>query len=61
MENFVKTTIARQYGSGGRLSVRCWQRNWEVSFYDKQIIQMATEGRAGIDVKLLDRWKKAPV
>ena len=41
MENFV-ITIARQYGSGGRTVGKMLAEKLGVSFYDKQIIQMAS-------------------
>ena len=50
MENFV-ITIARQYGSGGRTVGKMLAEKLGVSFYDKQIIQMASD-ESGIDVKL---------
>lgn len=50
MENFV-VTIARQYGSGGRTVGQKLAERLGVSFYDKQIIQMASD-ESGIDVKL---------
>ena len=50
MENFV-ITIARQYGSGGRTVGQMLAERIGVSFYDKQIIQMASD-ESGIDVKL---------
>ena len=50
MENFV-ITIARQYGSGGRTVGKMLAERLGVSFYDKQIIQMASD-ESGIDVKL---------
>ena len=53
MENFV-ITIARQYGSGGRTVGKMLAEKLGVSFYDKQIIQMASD-ESGIDVKLLFR------
>ena len=50
MENFV-ITIARQYGSGGRTVGKMLAEKLGVSYYDKQIIQMASD-ESGIDVKL---------
>ena len=50
MENFV-ITIARQYGSGGRTVGKMLAEKLGVSFYDKQIIQMASD-ESGIDVNL---------
>ncbi|MDY4693119.1 MAG: cytidylate kinase-like family protein [Blautia sp.] len=50
MENFV-ITIARQYGSGGRTIGQMLAKKLGVSFYDKQIIHMASD-ESGIDVKL---------
>ena len=47
MENFV-ITIARQYGSGGRTVGKMLAEKLGVSFYDKQIIQMASD-ESGID------------
>ena len=50
MENIV-ITVARQYGSGGRTVGKMLAEKLGVSFYDKQIIQMASD-ESGIDVKL---------
>ena len=50
MENFV-VTIARQYGSGGRTVGQKLAERLGISFYDRQIIQMASD-ESGIDVKL---------
>ena len=50
MENFA-ITIARQYGSGGRTVGKMLAEKLAVPFYDKQIIQMASD-ESGIDVKL---------
>ncbi len=50
MENFT-ITIARQYGSGGRTVGKMLAEKLAVPFYDKQIIQMASD-ESGIDVKL---------
>ena len=47
----VVVTIARQYGSGGRTVGKMLAEKLGVSFYDKQIIQMASD-ESGIDVKL---------
>ena len=44
-------TISRQYGSGGRTVGKMLAEKLGVSFYDKQIIQMASD-ESGIDVKL---------
>ena len=60
MENFV-ITIARQYGSGGRTVGKMLAEKLGVSFYDKQIIQMASD-ESGIDCEAF--WtggRKAPV
>ena len=57
MENFV-ITIARQYGSGGRTVGKMLAEKLGVSFYDKQIIQMASD-ESGIDVKLFGQAKIA--
>ena len=48
----VVITIARQYGSGGRTVGKMLAERLGISFYDKQIIQMASD-ESGIDVKLL--------
>ena len=53
MENFV-ITIARQYGSGGRTVGKMLAERLGISFYDKQIIQMASD-ESGIDVKLFGK------
>ena len=47
----VVITIARQYGSGGRTVGKMLAERLGISFYDKQIIQMASD-ESGIDVKL---------
>ena len=49
--NQVVITIARQYGSGGRTVGKMLAERLGISFYDKQIIQMASD-ESGIDVKL---------
>ena len=51
MEKNIVITIARQYGSGGRTVGKMLAEKLGVSFYDKQIIQMASD-ESGIDVKL---------
>ena len=50
----VVITIARQYGSGGRTVGKMLAERLGISFYDKQIIQMASD-ESGIDVKLFGR------
>ena len=47
----VVITIARQYGSGGRTVGKMLAERLGISFYGKQIIQMASD-ESGIDVKL---------
>ncbi len=42
MDNFV-ITIARQYGSGGRTVGKMLAKKLGISFYDKHIIQMASD------------------
>ena len=41
--NQVVITIARQYGSGGRTVGKMLAERLGISFYDKQIIQMASD------------------
>ena len=53
MDNFV-ITIARQYGSGGRTVGKMLAERLGISFYDKQIIQMASD-ESGIDVNLFGK------
>lgn len=53
MGNFV-ITIARQYGSGGRTVGEMLAKKLGVSYYDKEIIQMASD-ISGIDVSLFGR------
>ena len=43
--NQVVITIARQYGSGGRTVGKMLAERLGISFYDKQIIQMASDER----------------
>ena len=50
----VVITIARQYGSGGRTVGKTLAERLGISFYDKQIIQMASD-ESGIDVKLFGK------
>lgn len=50
MENYV-VTIARQYGSGGRTVGQMLAERLGVSYYDKEIVHMASD-ESGIDVKL---------
>ena len=50
----VVITIARQYGSGGRTVGKMLAERRGISFYDKQIIQMASD-ESGIDVKLFGK------
>ena len=52
--NQVVITIARQYGSGGRTVGKMLAERLGISFYDKQIIQMASD-ESGIDVKLFGK------
>lgn len=52
-ENVV-ITIARQYGSGGRTIGEMLAKKLGVSFYDKQIIHMASD-ESGIDVGLFGK------
>ena len=47
----VVITIARQYGSGGRTVGKMLAERLGISFYDKQIIHMASD-ESGIDVNL---------
>ena len=53
MDNFV-ITIARQYGSGGRTVGKMLAERLGISFYDKQIIHMASD-ESGIDVNLFGK------
>ena len=50
----VVITIARHYGSGGRTVGKMLAERLGISFYDKQIIQMASD-ESGIDVKLFGK------
>lgn len=50
----VVVTIARQYGSGGRTIGKMLAEHWGVAFYDKQIIQMASD-ESGIDLNLFGK------
>ena len=52
--NQVVITIARQYGSGGRTVGKMLAERLGISFYDKQIIQMASD-ESGIDVRLFGK------
>lgn len=53
MDNFV-ITIARQYGSGGRTIGEMLSKRLGISYYDKDIIRMASED-SGIHEKLFGR------
>lgn len=53
MEHFV-ITIARQYGSGGRTVGEMLAKKLGISYYDKQIIHMASD-ESGIDVSLFGK------
>ena len=50
----VVITIARQYGSGGRTVGKMLAERLGISFYDKQIIHMASD-ESGIDVNLFGK------
>ena len=52
-EHFV-ISIARQYGSGGRTVGQMLAKKLGYSFYDKEIIQMASDA-SGIDVSLFGK------
>ena len=54
MEKHVVITIARQYGSGGRTVGKMLAERLGISFYDKQIIHMASD-ESGIDVNLFGK------
>lgn len=53
MENFV-ITIARQYGSGGRTVGEALAKRLGISYYDKQIIRLASD-ESGIDLSLFGK------
>ncbi len=53
MDNFV-ITIAREYGSGGRTVGEMLAKKLGISYYDKEIIQMASDA-SGIDVGLFGK------
>ena len=53
MDNFV-ITIARQYGSGGRTIGEELAKKLGISYYDKDIIRMASE-ESGIHEELFGR------
>lgn len=53
MEHFV-ITIARQYGSGGRTVGEMLAKKLGISYYDKEIIRMASD-ESGIDLKLFGK------
>lgn len=68
MDNFV-ITIARQYGSGGRTIGEELAKKLEISYYDKDIIRMASEesgiheqlfGRADENVSTKQRFLQSP-
>ena len=52
--DYVVVTIARQYGSGGRTVGEMLAKKLGWSFYDKQIIHMASD-ESGIDVSLFGK------
>lgn len=54
MENHVVISIARQYGSGGRTVGKKLAERLGVSFYDKEIIRMASD-ESGIDLGLFGK------
>ena len=56
----VVITIARQYGSGGRTVGKMLAERLGISFYDKQIIQMASD-ESGIDVKLFGKVEEGEI
>lgn len=56
MDNFV-ITIARQYGSGGRTIGEELAKKLGISYYDKDIIRMASE-ESGIHEQLLEGQMK---
>ena len=53
MENVV-ISIARQYGSGGRTVGEMLAKKLGISYYDKQIIRMASD-ESGIDLSLFGK------
>lgn len=53
MEHFV-ITIARQYGSGGRTVGEMLAKKLGISYYDKEIIRMASD-ESGIDLSLFGK------
>ena len=53
MENIV-ISIARQYGSGGRTVGEMLAKKLGISYYDKQIIRMASD-ESGIDLSLFGK------
>ncbi len=53
MNNYV-ITIARQYGSGGRTIGEMLAKQLGISYYDKEIIQMASD-ESGIDLGLFGK------
>ena len=47
-------SIARQYGSGGRTVGEMLAKKMGISYYDKQIIRMASD-ESGIDLSLFGK------
>ena len=56
MDEHIVISIARQYGSGGRTVGKMLAEKLGISFYDKEIIRMASD-ESGIDLGLFGRLK----
>ena len=54
MDENIVISIARQYGSGGRTVGKMLSEKLGISFYDKEIIRMASD-ESGIDLKLFGK------
>lgn len=54
MDENIVISIARQYGSGGRTVGKMLAEKLGISFYDKEIIRMASD-ESGIDLKLFGK------
>ena len=54
MDEHIVISIARQYGSGGRTVGKMLAEKLGISFYDKEIIRMASD-ESGIDLGLFGK------
>ena len=56
----ILVTIGRQYGSGGRMIGRQIAENLGISFYDRELIELASQ-KSGIEVGTLSMFNERAV